>query len=1082
MPDPSGPIDATTGFVVGGDQAAANDVPIVNPAGPDIAELGTRAQSTARDTASDARQSGVLPQGEARYRHVSELGRGGWGYVMLARDEQLGRDVAVKQISSQLSGRDAIHQRFLHEARITGQLQHPGIVPVHELGIADDGAPFYVMKLLEGATLKESIVELHQQPQLPAGGFSIELLERFIDVCNALAFAHERNIVHRDLKPANIMVGRFGETIVVDWGLAKKLDEDQDTTSQAFESRPDDEPESELADDATLVGGSGTHAQSSLSSSGRRTTKTDSQTRHGTIFGTPAYMSPEQSRGEVDTLTPATDIYALGVILYELLTGENPFRSPDVQTTLGRVQAGQYRPPRAVNRAVPKPLAAICIKAMAREPDDRYASATDIVADLQRFLANEPVSVYREPVWVKAIRWCKRHPATTAGVLGSIAVLTLSSMVFSAVIHKAHQAELRARLEAESARSRALSRLADAREAGDAWLVELSGVLQFYPGVEGLRQQLIQQAVDHYACLAADLENQTSADAATKLELARCQIRLGDLYRLLQQSSQASEHFVAAQKLLVLQPRAEQTDEHRLEAINARIGVMLIDSFESNVNDLNGPAGDAVWLRTKLNGHRQGNASLPLANTLARLQLACTRAGAVDAKQQIEKLTEAEHWAKHLVAYRNAPRDHQLLQTVRDDLAAAYGQSGQVQELSRIWTEEVQRIDDLIQQSPERPDLLQSCAFAVMKQAEAQQQLGNSAVATQLYERAAIDLESAWKLSDADAYYQRNTAITKANLGQLAGSVIGQQSSAKEHLISAIQHLRQAVSVDGPAAFDLMRLAACYETLGNLAKRTGTGDAIQRYDLAQQCYELLQEHDALTPLLIAKWARLLANRAKALLETQQIDEAESNHDRARQLLASNPDDFNHTISDLQWIDLLEIHLTELQAELYEARGNEVGAHELREQAFNRLTDQAITERDRQRDDVQPCAMLMLVDRLLEREAATTDDLARAADWLESARQTFPHVSGTHDWLQRQALLQWARGDIGAAKLTFGQCREAEAEDQLTLLFEAVLASEKGSAQADLLNQCASLQAAFPGDDRVQFWTNWLLDRLGAGPK
>lgn len=1081
MPDPSGPIDATTGFVVGGDQAAANDVPVVKPTGPDTAEFDTRAPSTTRVADSDARQSGALPQGQARYRHVSELGRGGWGYVMLARDEQLGRDVAVKQISSKLSGRDAIHQRFLHEARITGQLQHPGIVPVHELGIADDGAPFYVMKLLEGATLKESIVELHQQPQLPAGGFSIELLERFIDVCNAVAFAHERNIVHRDLKPANIMVGQFGETIVVDWGLAKKLGEDQDTTPQTFENTPDDESEPDLTD-ATLVGGGGSHDQSSRFSSGRRTTKNDSQTRHGTIFGTPAYMSPEQSRGEVDTLTPATDIYALGVILYELLTGENPFRSPDVQTTLGRVQAGQYRPPRAVNRAVPKPLAAVCIKAMAREPDDRYASATDIVADVQRFLANEPVSVYREPVWVKAIRWCKRHPATTAGVLGSIVVLTISLMVFSAVIHKAHQAELRARLEAESARSRALNRLADAREAGDAWLVELSGVLQFYPGVEGLRQQLVQQAVDHYACLAADLENQALADAATQLELARCQIRLGDLYRLQQENSQASEHFLAAQKLLASQPRAEQTDEHRLEAINARIGLMLLSSSESNVNDFNGLAGDAVWLRTKLNGPGHGNESLPLANTLARLQLACTRARAGDAKQRTKQLTEAEHWAEHLVAHRNAPRDHQLLQTVRDDLAAAYGQSGQVQELSRLWTEEVQRIDDLIHQAPERPDLLQSRAFAVMKQAEAQQRLGHSAAATQLYELAAVDLESAWKLSDADAYYQRNTAITKANLGQLAGSVVGQQSSAEEHLIDAIQHLRQAVSVDGPAASDLMRLAACYETLGNLAKRTGTGDPIQRYDLAQQCYEVLHEHEALTPLLNAKWARLLANRASALLDMQQIDEAESDHDRARQLLVRNPDDFNHTISDLQWIDLLEIHLTELQAELYEARGNEVGAHELREQAFRRLTDQAIAERDRPREDVLPRATLMLVDRLLEREEATTDDFALAADWLESARQTSPHLSATHDWLQRQALVQWARGDMDAAKLSFSQCREAEPEDQLTLLFEAVLVSEKGSVQTDVYDQCTSLRAAFPGDDRVQFWTNWLLVRLAAAPE
>jgi hypothetical protein len=254
------------------------------------------------------------------------------------------------------------------------------------------------MRFVRGETLQEAARKLHAG----AAGYTLRgLLTRFVAVCNAVAYAHSRGVIHRDLKPANVMLGPYGETLVLDWGLAKVV-------GRSAEPGPGERP----AEGTLLVsGGDG------------------SATRAGSLLGTPAYMSPEQADGRLEEQGPATDVYSLGATLYALLTGRPPVQG-DTPEVLERVRQGNWPPPAAVQPAVPKALDAVCRKAMALKPADRYSSALHLAADVEAWLADEPVSAYREPGNVKAGRWLRRHRQMTTGV----AAVLLAAVPLSIVI------------------------------------------------------------------------------------------------------------------------------------------------------------------------------------------------------------------------------------------------------------------------------------------------------------------------------------------------------------------------------------------------------------------------------------------------------------------------------------------------------------------------------------------------------------------------------------------------------------------------------------------------------------------------
>jgi len=326
-----------------------------------------------------------------RFAVLETLGHGAFGTVFKARDPQLDRVVAVKvpRRGNVGDGPDDV-DRFLREARSAAQLRHPSIVNLHEVGVLD-GTPYLVSDFIEGVTLADLLTARRPAPR--------EAAALVADVADALHHAHERGVVHRDIKPSNIMVRPDGSPVVMDFGLAKR--------------------------DAGEV----------------------TMTMDGQVLGTPAYMSPEQARGEGHRLDRRADVYSLGVVLYRLLAGELPFRG-NTRMLLHQVLHDEPKPPRALNDKVPRDLQTVCLKALAKEPGGRYQTAEGLAADLRRFLAGEPVLARPVGPVGKGWRWCRRRPAL-AGLLGTL-VITLvfgaGAVTWFAVEARASAAEAQAAL------------------------------------------------------------------------------------------------------------------------------------------------------------------------------------------------------------------------------------------------------------------------------------------------------------------------------------------------------------------------------------------------------------------------------------------------------------------------------------------------------------------------------------------------------------------------------------------------------------------------------------------------------------
>ncbi|HEX2573459.1 MAG TPA: WD40 repeat domain-containing serine/threonine protein kinase [Polyangia bacterium] len=403
-----------------------------------------------------ARTEHLRPLERSSYHTEREIGRGGMGRVIVAVDQRFGRRVALKEMLPAMSHDAALEQRFLEEALITGALEHRSIVPVYDIGQGGDGVPYYTMRLVEGRSLREVLRETASLPE------RLALIPRLTDIAEALAHAHSQGVIHRDIKPDNIVLGAHGDTFLIDWGIAR------------------------------VRGRADLRGQELAARIGRLRAPGDTGTLVGQIIGTPAYMSPEQAAG--GELDERSDVYSLGVLLYEVCTGIPAYGGTSSALVLDSVLGGPPPPLLALEPHAPADLAAVIGKAMARLPEERYASAQELAGDLRRYVSGQRVTAYRYSLGQRGARFVRRQwqaVAAVAAVLCACVVVTgwgMSRLVAArdtalAAAERAEQGRLAAldRLALERAEAALvrdpwgtlahLAALSDRAPSGEAWLL-----------------------------------------------------------------------------------------------------------------------------------------------------------------------------------------------------------------------------------------------------------------------------------------------------------------------------------------------------------------------------------------------------------------------------------------------------------------------------------------------------------------------------------------------------------------------------------------------------------------------------------
>lgn len=441
---------------------------------------------------------------ECKFKVLKPHARGGLGEVYLAEDTQLGRRVALKVIQSAHGGDQTRCKRFIREAELTGRLEHPGVVPVYSMGSDTSGRPCYSMRFIDGATLHQEVLRFHQgkpNPFLENPREFRRLLGCFVSVCKTVAYAHSQGVIHRDIKPANIIVGKFGETLLVDWGLAKQIGQEVDQSDffeEQFEASSTDfanqatvaseglqNPKQLDAMEQALQGNAAIDNSSALqavtepswqqatvdelgnSTAVDRQRDQDNLTKVGTVMGTPAYMSPEQALGN-DVVDKRSDVYCLGSTLFYLLTATPPIVQDSGQSWMEQFKAAHSKLPSLVQKHVPRALDAVCATAMCHRRIDRYASALELADDLERWLADEPVSVVTESLSDRVNRVVRRHRGVTMTLLSATLLIAALSIIYAFSLNNQKNLAQAAALAEQEAKVVAEGKKVEAEQAAEA--------------------------------------------------------------------------------------------------------------------------------------------------------------------------------------------------------------------------------------------------------------------------------------------------------------------------------------------------------------------------------------------------------------------------------------------------------------------------------------------------------------------------------------------------------------------------------------------------------------------------------------
>jgi eukaryotic-like serine/threonine-protein kinase len=807
---------------------------------------------------------GASTSGGQRFRILRPHARGGLGEVYVARDEELNREVALKEIQNGIADHPESRGRFILEAEITGALEHPGIVPVYGLGAYADGRPFYAMRFVRGDSLQEAITRFHATEKVgrDPGERALALrglLRRFIDVCHAIAYAHSRGVLHRDLKPGNIMLGQYGETLVVDWGLAKPMDSVAELTpSTEAPIKP-----------ASLAGSAPTHL--------------------GRAVGTPQYMSPEQAAGRLDLLGPASDVYSLGSTLYCLLTGRAPVDGPDSGAILNRVQRGDFPPPREVKPGVPRALDAICRKAMALRPEERYRAPKDLADDVERWLADEPTRAWPEPWSVRARRWIGRHRVGVTAAAAAVLVAAVSLGVATVLLTAANERERQAKREAQA-------NFQLARQAVDRYHTEVSeDVLLNEPGMEPLRKKLLEAAREFYDKFV----EQRRDDPGVRAELGKSLFRLAQITGDIDSPRKAIE--LDEQALAIFTPLAAEHSEdaevlsdqaachHHLGRLQREVDQFAAarQSYESAL---------ALWGKLR-DAHP--------TEERYRAEEARSLLGLGNVEQVLRRLDRARDCYEKALATRaelatahpSAPEYERDLAITRHNLALVQAAAGPADKAQANYQQALTAQEKLAQAYPNVSQYQADAARTHYNFGDLYRQRGQAEQAAAAYQESA----DRWgRLVDKHPTVARFRAGQgKAYAGLcLARRALRQDGSAEEACAKS-QELYQTLADDGSGTpADRAELAAGQRLLGDLQRTAGRPDgAREAYEKALAIQEPLTRGSSALPEYEAGMARILNNLGLLEREQKRAEQADSAFRKAlvlwEKLASASPENIDY---------------------------------------------------------------------------------------------------------------------------------------------------------------------------------------------